>query len=108
MIQISRRNTTVTDGKIYEDKEYKIVLTQAPPEPSPEPEPTPDTSVKLSKTKGTAQELEQELDSHGISYERTPDEVALTDCAKIVTSDDMDLEGMIAYTDQTYKIVPYK
>ena len=105
---VNADGSAVTDGKIYEDKEYKIVLTQAPPEPSPEPEPTPDTSVKLSKTKGTAQELEQELDSHGISYERNPDEVALTDSAKIVTSDDMDLEGMIAYTDQTYKIVPYK
>ena len=94
--------------EIYEDKEYKIVLTQAPPEPSPEPEPTPDTSVRLSKTKGTAQELEQELDSHGISYTRNADEVALTDSAKIVTSDDKDLENMTAYTDQTYKIVPYK
>ncbi|MCR5299397.1 MAG: PASTA domain-containing protein [Erysipelotrichaceae bacterium] len=105
---VNADGSAVTDGKIYEDKEYKIVLTQAPPEPSPEPEPTPDMSVKLSKTKGTAQELEQELDSHGISYERNPDEVALTDSAKIVTSDDKDLEGMIAYTDQTYKIVPYK
>ena len=105
---VNADGSAITDGKIYEDKEYKIVLTQAPPEPSPEPEPTPDTSVRLSKTKGTAQELEQELDSHGISYTRNADEVALTDSAKIVTSDDKDLENMTAYTDQTYKIVPYK
>ena len=105
---VNADGSALSDGKVYEDREYKIVLTQAPPEPSPEPEPTPDTSVKLSKTKGTAQELEQELDSHGISYTRNADEVALYDSAKIVTSDDKDLEGMVAYTDQTYKIVPYK
>ncbi|MBR2802529.1 MAG: PASTA domain-containing protein [Erysipelotrichaceae bacterium] len=106
---VNADGSSLSDGKVYEDKEYRIVLTGGAPTPEPTPTPTPDptpeppvgTSIKVY---GTVVELKNQLQGNVAGF-TVEGGLNNSDDAKVVNEDGSDLEGNQVFSDKKYQIV---